>query len=445
MSDKILIVDDDPLMRKMLSAALKGSGYDVTAVEDANKALQIIDVKPIDLALLDIVMPDFDGLELQQLLKKKREDLIFIMMTGFPKIETSVQAIKGGAYDYITKPFSIDEVRFSIKKALEYRNTLKENSQLKKQLNNKNNSVELIGDSPKIQEIFRIVESVRDTDCTVLIEGESGTGKEVLARTIHNYSKRSNKPFIAINCGALPDNLLESELFGHEKGAFTGAVTSKKGLFEAGNGGTVFLDEIAETSPSLQVRLLRVLEERTCRRIGSTKTIELDFRLLAASNKKLLSEVKQGKFREDLYYRLNLISLTMPPLRERKQDIPLFVEHFVDRFNNKHSRMITGISNEALEFLKMHEFPGNVRELANIVERAVILSKNKIIQKELMPILIGKNGKESKEGIYKLDIAEKNHIQKVLEDTNNQKSKAAELLGVDRKTLYLKIKKYGLI
>lgn len=445
MSDKILIVDDDPLMRKMLSATLKGSGYDVTAVEDANKALQIIDVKPIDLALLDIVMPDFDGLELQQLLKKKREDLIFIMMTGFPKIETSVQAIKGGAYDYITKPFSMDEVRFSIKKALEYRNTLKENSQLKKQLNNKNNSVELIGDSPKIQEIFRIVESVRDTDCTVLIEGESGTGKEVLARTIHNYSKRSNKPFIAINCGALPDNLLESELFGHEKGAFTGAVTSKKGLFEAGNGGTVFLDEIAETSPSLQVRLLRVLEERTCRRIGSTKTIELDFRLLAASNKKLLCEIKQGKFREDLYYRLNLISLTMPPLRERKQDIPLFVEHFVDHFNNKHSRMITGISNEALEFLKMHEFPGNVRELANIVERAVILSKNKIIQKELMPILIGKNGKESKEGIYKLDIAEKNHIQKVLEDTNNQKSKAAELLGVDRKTLYLKIKKYGLI
>lgn len=445
MSDKILIVDDDPLVRKMLSAALKGSGYDVTAVENANKALRIIDVKPIDLALLDIVMPDFDGLELQQLLKKKREDLIFIMMTGFPKIETSVQAIKGGAYDYITKPFSMDEVRFSIKKALEYRNTLKENPQLKKQLNNKNNSIELIGDSPKIQEIFRIVESVRDTDCTVLIEGESGTGKEVLARTIHNYSKRSNKPFIAINCGALPDNLLESELFGHEKGAFTGAVTSKKGLFEAGNGGAVFLDEIAETSPSLQVRLLRVLEERTCRRLGSTKTIELDFRLLAASNKKLLSEVKQGKFREDLYYRLNLISLTMPPLRERKQDIPLFVEHFVDHFNNKHSRMITGISNEALEFLKMHEFPGNVRELANIVERAVILSKNKIIQKELMPILIGKNGKESKEGIYKLDIAEKNHIRKVLEDTNNQKSKAAELLGVDRKTLYLKIKKYGLI
>lgn len=445
MSDKILIVDDDPLMRKMLSAALKGSGYDVTAVEDANKAVQIIDVKPIDLALLDIVMPDIDGLELQQLLKKKREDLIFIMMTGFPKIETSVQAIKGGAYDYITKPFSMDEVRFSVKKALEYRNTLKEHSQLKKQFNNKNNSIELIGDSPKIQEVFRIIESVRDTDCTILIEGESGTGKEVLARTIHNYSKRSNKPFIAINCGALPDNLLESELFGHEKGAFTGAVTSKKGLFEAGNGGTVFLDEIAETSPSLQVRLLRVLEERTCRKIGSIKTIELDFRLLAASNKKLLSEVKQGKFREDLYYRLNLISLTMPPLRERKQDIPLFVEHFVDHFNNKHSRMITGISNEALEFLKMHEFPGNVRELANIIERAVILSKNKIIQKELIPILIGKNGKESKEGIYKLDIAEKNHIQKVLEDTNNKKSKAAELLGVDRKTLYLKIKKYGLI
>ena len=445
MSDKILVVDDDLLIRKMLSTALKKSEYEVTAVEDAEEALRIVSANSIDLVLLDIVMPKIDGLELLSLLKKKREDLIIIMMTGYPKIETSVQAIKNGAYDYITKPFSIDEIRFCIRKALEYKNKLKENFKLKQELKNKNNSVELIGDSPKIREIFKIIESMRDTDCTVLIEGESGTGKEVLARTIHKYSKRFNKPFIAIDCGALPETLLESELFGYERGAFTGAVILKRGLFEAANGGVVFLDEIAETSTALQVKLLRVLEERTIRRIGSTKNIKLDYRLLVASNKKLLTEVKKGRFRADLFYRLNVISLTMPPLRERKQDIPMFLEHFVNHFNNKHLKMITGFSKESLEFLLMYDFPGNVRELSNIVERAIILSKSRMIQKELVPAIIGNHGMDSKENIYKLDIAEKNHIQKVLEVSNNRKSKAAGLLGIDRKTLYLKIKKYELI
>jgi len=445
MSDKIMVVDDDLLIRKMLSTALKKSEYEVTAVEDAEEALRIVSANSIDLVLLDIVMPKIDGLELLSLLKKKREDLIIIMMTGFPKIETSVQAIKNGAYDYITKPFSIDEIRFSVRKALEYKNKIKENFKLKQELKNKNNSVELIGDSPKIREIFKIIESMRDTDCTVLIEGESGTGKEVLARTIHKYSKRFNKPFIAIDCGALPETLLESELFGYERGAFTGAVILKRGLFEAANGGVVFLDEIAETSTALQVKLLRVLEERTIRRIGSIKNIKLDYRLLVASNKKLLTEVKKGRFRADLFYRLNVISLTMPPLRERKQDIPLFLEYFVNHFNNKHSKMITGFSKDALEFLLMYDFPGNVRELANIVERAIILSKSRMIQKELVPAIIGNHGMDSKENIYKLDIAEKNHIQKVLEVSNNRKSKAAGLLGIDRKTLYLKIKKYELI
>ena len=442
---KILVVDDDPQVRKLCTIALKSDGYEVSGANDAQRALNIVDTKSIDLMLLDIVMPGTDGLELLQILKKKWEELIVVMITGFPSIETSIKAIKNGAYDYITKPFSIDEIRFSVKKALEYHNTLEENSKLKQALNNKDKPYELIGNSPKIQEIFKIIESVRDMDCTILIEGESGTGKEVLARIIHENSKRADKPFIAINCGALPETLLESELFGYKKGAFTGAVRNKRGLFEAADGGVVFLDEIAETSTALQVKLLRVLEEKAVRRVGSTETINSDFRLLAATNKNLLDEVGKGNFREDLYYRLNVISLVMPPLRERKQDIPLLLEHFVRRFSSQHSRKITGFSKETLEILLMYDFPGNVRELSNIVERTVILSKNKIIQKEFIPEIIRKKNPDVEEDDFKLDIVEKNHIKNVLEVTKNHKSKTAALLGIDRKTLYLKLKRFGII
>ncbi len=444
MSETILVVDDDKKIREMCSIALKRVGYEVFRAKNAQEALQIVDTSHVDLALLDIVMPEIDGIDLLGLLKDKNEDLIVIMITGFPSIETSVKTIKNGAYDYIIKPFSINDIRCSVKIALEYHKTIQGNVKLNRVFNQGNNSVELIGESPNIKKIFKIIDSVCNIDCTVLIEGESGTGKEVIARTIHKNSKQSDKPFIAINCGALPETLLESELFGYEKGAFTGAERNKIGLFEAANGGTIFLDEIAETSMALQVKLLRVIEERAVKRIGSTKTIQLDFRLLAATNKKLLDEVKKGNFREDLYYRLNVIAIDIPPLRERKQDIPIFLEHFINHFSNKHSKRVTGFSKEAMEFLLLYDFPGNIRELANIVERAVILSKHKIIQKKQIPAIIGEKSLDLNEDNFNLNIVEKNHIQKVFKVTKNNKSKTAKLLGIDRKTLYLKLRKFGI-
>lgn len=444
MENRILVVDDDAKIRKLCFLALKKEGYEVTAVKDAQDALNAVDMNSFDLALLDIVMPNVDGLELLHRLKRIHPDLMIIMITGYPQIDTAVKAIKQGAYDYIPKPFSLDEIRIVIKKVLEYKHTLNENLEFKKSHNYRYKSSELIGSSPKMLEIFKLIERVRKIDCTILTEGESGTGKEVLARTIHKYSNRAEKPFIAINCGALPESLLESELFGYEKGAFTGAVTSKRGLFEAANGGTVFLDEISETSPSMQVKLLRIIEEKVSRRIGSTRDIKLDIRLISATNKILRSEVEKGNFREDLYYRLNLIIIPIPPIRERKQDIPLFVRHFLKSNNQKFAKKITGISKEAMELLIMHDFPGNVRELENIVERAAILSEGKIISKSLILESIRKKPPAAVEDDFTLESMEKKQIEKILNATYNNKTKAANLLGIDRKTLYQKIKKYGI-
>jgi len=444
MEGKILVVDDDAKIRKLCSNALSRQGYKVSAAGDAEEALKIFDEKQFDLVLLDIVMPKINGIELLKTLKKIDNNLLVIMITGYPQIETAVKAIKQGAYDYIAKPFSLDEIRFAVKRAFDYNNTLQENLQLKKELQKGYRSSELIGSSPNMLEIYRAIENVKRTDCTVLIEGESGTGKEVLARTIHNYSERSDKPFIVINCGALPETLLESELFGHEKGAFTGAVRYKKGLFEAANEGTIFLDEVGETSPAMQVKLLRILDEKISRRIGSTKDIKLDIRLIAATNKNLLNEVKKKNFREDLYYRINIILIRMPSLRERKQDIPILLKHFLRMYNVKYSKEITGFSKEAMELLKMYDYPGNVRELENIVEGVVILSEDKIMQKDVLPEIIKNQFAVTTENNFELGQAEKKHIIRILEFVNYQKTKAANLLGIDRKTLYQKIKKYGL-
>ncbi len=442
MSDTILIIDDDPKIRKMCLTALERVGYEVSTACEHKEALCLLQQKPADLVLLDIIMPEVSGLELLETLKKKYPGIIFIMITGYPSIETSVKAIKSGAYDYLTKPFSLDEIRFTVKKALEYHKTLQENTKLKKALKDKDNGVELVGVSEKMQHIFKTIESMRDIDCTVLLEGESGTGKEVVARTIYQQSKRSGKPFITINCGALPETLLESELFGHEKGAFTGAVGQKRGLFEIANGGVLFLDEIGETSKAMQVKLLRVIEDKAVRRLGSLKTTEIDFRLITATNRNLLDEVEKGNFREDLYYRLNVMSLVMPPLRERKEDIPLLLNHFVKHFSLQHSKHVSGFSDKARDLLLIYDFPGNVRELSNVVERAVILASNNKINKELIPRILNNKASKLQEDAFRIDAVERNHIKKIMGLTNGQKSKAAELLGIDRKTLYLKLKKY---
>ncbi|MFC1562689.1 sigma-54-dependent transcriptional regulator [candidate division KSB1 bacterium] len=445
MEGKILVVDDDAKIRKLCDNALKRQGYKVSVAGDAQEALKYFNEKPFDLALLDIVMPKVNGLELLKKLKKIDNNLLVIMITGYPQIETAVKAIKQGAYDYIAKPFSLDEIRLVIKRAFDYNHTLRENLQLKEELKKEYRSSELIGSSPKMIEIYRTIENVKGTDCTILIEGESGTGKEILARTIHKYSKRSDKPFLAINCGALPETLLESELFGFEKGAFTGAVNLKKGLFESANNGTVFLDEVGETSPAMQVKLLHTLDGKVSRRIGSTKNIKLDIRLIAATNKNLLNEVKNRNFREDLYYRLNIISMQMPALRERKQDIPILLKHFLYMCNIKYSKEITGFSKEAMELLMIYDYPGNVRELENITEGVIILSEDIIIQKDTLPEVIKKQSEIITENNFELEQAEKKHINRILEFTNYNKTKAANLLGIDRKTLYKKIKKYELL
>jgi two-component system, NtrC family, response regulator PilR len=445
MSDRILIIDDDPKIRKMCLTALGRVGYEVSAACDHKEALCLLQQKTADLVLLDIILPKMDGLELLETLKKKYPDLIFIMITGYPSIETSVKAIKSGAYDYLTKPFSLDELRFTVKKALEYHETLKENTKLKKTLKDKDSGVELVGNSEKMQHIFKSIESMRDIDCTVLLEGESGTGKEVVARTIYQQSNRSGKPFITVNCGALPENLLESELFGHEKGAFTGAIGQKRGLFEMANGGVLFLDEIGETSKTMQVKFLRVIEDKAVRRLGSTKTMEIDFRLFTATNRNLLDEVEKGNFREDLYYRLNVMSLVMPPLRERKDDIPLLLNYFLKQFNLKHSKHVSGFSDKASDLLLIYDFPGNVRELSNVVERAVILASNNKIDQELIHRILNKKALKLQEDAFRIDEVEKNHIIKILDVANGQKTKAAKLLGIDRKTLYLKLKNYKIL
>ena len=444
MEGKILVVDDDAKIRKLCYNALSRHGYKVSVVGDAQEALKIYNEKQFDLVLLDIVMPEVNGLELLKMLKKMDNKLLVIMITGYPQIETAVKAIKQGAYDYIAKPFSLDEIRLAVKRAFDYNHTLRENLQLKEELQKGYRSSELIGSSPKMLKIYRTIENVKGTDCTILIEGESGTGKEILARTIHNYSKRSDKSFLAINCGALPETLLESELFGFEKGAFTGAVNLKKGLFESANNGTVFLDEVGETSPAMQVKLLRILDEKVSRRIGSTKDVKLDIRLIAATNKNLLNEVKKGNFREDLYYRLNIISIRIPSLRERKQDIPILLKHFFHMYNMKYSKEITEFSKEAMELLMMYDYPGNVRELENIVEGVIILSEDKIVQKDVLPEIIKNQSTVITDNEFELEQAEKKHIIHILEFVNYHKTKAANLLGIDRKTLYQKIKKYGL-
>ena len=382
---RVLVVDDEASMRDMLRIVLRRDGYEVLVADGARAGIAILEREAIDLLVSDIRMPDGSGVDVLRAAKDANRDVVAFMMTAFASTDTAVEAMRLGAVDYFTKPFNVDELRLKIAQQLETRRIKEENVVLKRALNATHEFANLVGRSPAMLELFQLVETVAKTPSTVLITGESGTGKEMVAKAIHVNSLRRDRPFVALNCGAVPETLLESELFGHVRGAFTGADTNKKGLVEVADGGTIFLDEIGEMTPSMQVKLLRVLQERRFRRLGGTDEVAADIRIVAATNQDLPQLVANGRFREDLYYRINVIPVQLPPLRERREDVPLLAERFLRTFAEAMGKNVTGISNEALRVLAAYDWPGNVRELQNVIERAVALEATPVVLPETLP------------------------------------------------------------
>jgi len=438
---KILIVDDELSVRDSLNKWFREEGYEVHTAEDANEALTRIAETKFDAALLDIKMRGTDGIELQKRLHEIDPELISIMMTGYASVETAVEALKNGAYDYVTKPLDPDEIAHIAKNPLSHRRAKEENVRLRETVAEITQHPDLIGQSVAMKKVFDAIETVGPTDATVLITGESGTGKELVARAIHAASPRRFHPMVTIHCGALTETLLESELFGHEKGAFTGAQYRKKGKFEIAEGGTVFLDEIGDISLKTQTDLLRVLQEREIVRVGGNQTIKVDFRSVAATNKGLEQLIDEGKFRPDLFYRLNVFRIELPSLRERKEDIPLLVDHFVRKFSLQMNKKINRVAPSAMYSLQAHLWPGNVRELENAVERAMVVAQEPELREHDF-ILKPRNGAGG-EGVKTLEDIEKAHILKVLEECGWNQTRAAEILDIDRVTLHNKLKKYG--
>lgn len=455
MKANILVVDDEISIRRALERFLTGLGYQVWGVGNAEDALKILEDNLIDLALVDLVMPQMGGVELIRRIKEKTPNMVAIVMTAYGTITSAVEAMKAGAYHYLTKPFELEDISSIVATALEHHHLKEENWNLKKQLKTKYRFDNFVGASENMQYVFSMIERVADTDSTVLVLGESGTGKELVARALHYNSRRSDNPLITVNCGAIPEELLESELFGHVKGAFTGAHVTKAGRFDSADGGTIFLDEIGDMSPKLQVKILRVLQERRFEPVGSTKTHEVDVRIITATNQDLEKGVKEGRFREDLYYRLNVIPIKIPPLRERPSDINLLIQHFLKQFNEENGRNIEGVSDEAMKVLENYRWPGNVRELENMVERVIVLKGDgKIGVEDLPPHVKGEDKNfENKmvfipmDGVSFKDVVgdfERKLIIQALERTSGNKNKAAELLKLNRTTLVEKIKKMGI-
>lgn len=436
----ILIVDDEAVVRDSLGKWFGEEGYAVEMASTAREALLKLPAQRWDLALVDIKMPGMDGLELQRKVHEVDPQIIIIIMTGYASVETAVQALKNGAYDYIMKPFDPDDLSHVISKALEHRSVQQENARLRESLEELQ-CVELVGQSPAMQNVLELVRTVAPADTTVLITGDSGTGKELVARAIHNLSPRRFMPLVAIHCGALTETLLESELFGHEKGAFTGAQYRKKGKFEVAEGGTVFLDEISDISLKTQTDLLRVLQEKEITRVGGTQTIKVDFRAVAATNKDLEAKVAEGTFRPDLFYRLNVFEIRVPPLRERREDIALLADHFVQKFSRAMNKPFSSISRPAVDLLTQYDWPGNVRELENAIERAIVVGHGPEIQSTDLPLKL--NHTTVIPSSQTLEDVERDHILKVLEGCHWNQSMAARVLKIDRVTLYNKIKKYG--
>jgi DNA-binding NtrC family response regulator len=441
----ILIVEDEELMRSILRQLLESAGWRVFTADSAETALEIFAVNVIDLTLTDIKMSGKDGIELLDQIKAVDGDAMVIIMTAYSSVETAVASLRKGAYDYITKPFVNEYLLQVIRNALDHHKLFKENRVLRRELSRAYNFSEIIGTSQAMQKVFDLVNKVAGTSANILIEGESGTGKELIARAVHFNSGRGDKPFLAINCGALPETLLESELFGYTKGAFTGAATDKTGLFRAVSGGTLFLDEVGEMPPSLQVKLLRALQEHEVTPVGATSSIKFDARIIAATNKTLEIEVNEGRFREDLFYRLNVIEIDVPPLRERPEDIPMLVRHFVAKSAREQNLGDKQIDGEALKLMTTYTWPGNVRELEHVIERAVILSGEVIGRDSLPPKfdnISGRNSDENDRLLLTLDEVERRHMLKVLAKVGQDKMEAARVLGIDLSTLYRKLKRY---
>jgi DNA-binding NtrC family response regulator len=452
---RILVIDDDPVILDLIAEILKTNGYEVVVAPDGEAGIKELHNDFYDIVLTDLVMPNGDGMDVLNHVVTKLPQTMCIMFTGYGTIKTSVDAIKRGAFDYITKPVTSDELMVVMEKALKFKSLEEENIRLKKELKQKYKYDNIVGTSKAIKKIYDLIEKVCDTDSTVLVSGASGTGKELIARAIHYNSGRSDKPLVVINCGAIPEQLLESELFGHEKGSFTGAYKSRVGRFEMANGGTIFLDEIGEMSPALQVKLLRVLQEQRFERVGGTKTIHVDVRIIAATNKNLTIAINKGKFREDLYYRLNVIPIKVPSLKQRRSDIVLLVDYFMEKFQKGAKKNITGFSSQAMDAMHGYGWPGNVRELENVIKRITVLCDNEVVDFDDLPEHIQQDSRSiqpAEEDILEegltLDEAvkdyEKRLILEALEKSNWVKTKAAKLLNINRTTLVEKIKKQNL-
>ena len=438
---KILIVDDEQIVRDSLSHWFEEDGYQVSSAADAFDVLKDLQPGKYDIMLVDIKMPKMSGLELLEKVKEIDPDCIVIIITAYASVPSAVQALKNGAFDYVTKPIDPDELSHLIKNAIKQKALKKENIALRTSIDEMFSFEGLIGESPEMKKVFELIKIVAPQDTTVMIRGESGTGKELIARAIHMNSPRKYYPIIPVNCGAFTETLLESELFGHEKGAFTGAQYRRKGKIEMANGGTLFLDEVGSVSPKMQVELLRVLESKQFTRVGGSEIVKVDFRLISATNENLEKLVEEGRFREDLYYRLNVFTIYIPPLRERRSDIPILANHFVQKFARQMNKPILKISDEAMEILLNHSWPGNVRELENAIERAMVVGKPPEIKPSDLPFHLEKVNSFETDS---LEEVEKNHIQRVLKKYDWNISKAATALNIDRVTLYNKIKKYGL-
>ncbi len=457
MKAKILVVDDEESIREFLEIMLRKEGYEITLAEDGQKAKDMLQKKSFDMIISDLQMPNMTGIELLKYVRQDFPEIIFMMITAFGTTETAVEAMKMGAYDYLTKPFKIDEVRINISNALRSKNLEFENRSLKKELGKEFSFQNIIGNSPAMHHVFDLIKRVSQAPTNILVTGESGTGKEVIAKAIHYNGPLKDRPFVTINCGAIPENLMESEMFGHKKGSFTGAIADKPGLFEVADGGTLFLDEVGELPLSIQVKLLRSLQERVIRRVGATEDTKVDVRIIAATNRNLEDMVQKSTFRQDLYYRLNVIHIKTPSLRERKEDIPLLAHHFLKKYNDKLNKNIGSISTEAMENLKKYDYPGNVRELENMIERTVALEGGATVLPESLPPLVNTSTGRKLASSNEIEVTddgvdldkiigqiEKELIIKAIHQANGIKKRAAKLLNITFRSMRYRIEKYNL-